>query len=363
MARIILHIGTHKTGTTGLQRSLFAQRDILRENGICYDPWPGVLSGLKYAHHGLAHRLARFDNDDQKVLANYRLRLEQALTREQDVIISAEPFYRHVAAGMEDDPEGARAKFLDRTADYFSGLPVEVSVCFRRPDRMAESMFKEQSVSTNNSIDFLPWLKKFSMRFDYSIRIKEFEERFGSIKVWCFEDATANGLVTSFLGQHGLEISALSEAERDRKSVSTRAAMWLLRTKQSRKGLSVSERHIRWYYAASKHAHPILSHQSSESLWLDAQSRNRFLDAALVNCRCADFWREPTDEPKQVSWTTEDQNLVTTHYHRWLMRNQVLLKMRKSARLSPYDDDSKIPLKTRLWYLPRQIKERFRSRD
>lgn len=143
MARIILHVGTHKTGTTALQRALFSQRDLLLECGICYDPYQRILSGLKSSHHGFAQRLARFNSDDQTVLADYRLRLEHALAQGLDVIISAESFYRHVDAGVLDDPDAARISFLDRVADYFSGMPVEVSICFRRPDRMADSMFKE----------------------------------------------------------------------------------------------------------------------------------------------------------------------------------------------------------------------------
>lgn len=359
MARIILHVGTHKTGTTGLQRSLFEQRDHLEESGISYDPWPGVLWSLKYAHHGLVHRLARFDAEDQKVLADYRLRLEQALAKGQDVIISAEPFYRQVVVGVPKDAEADRVRFLDRVVEYFEGLPVVVSICFRRPDRMAESLFKEQAVSTSNRVDFVPWLDKLSPRFDYSARLAEFEQRFDSVKVWCFEDALSKGLISTFLQTHGLQVSNLENAKADRKSISSRAALWLLKAKQSDEDMSISERRIRWYYAASAHAHPALADRRGESFWPDVETRGRFLHTALGDFRHADYWSQPDDTPSHVEWATEQQSEVEAHFEHWAQSHTVLLQMRKAAKLAPYDSDDAIPGAMRLKYLPERIRARL----
>lgn len=359
MARIILHIGTHKTGTTGMQRALFEQRNRLLECGISYDPWPGVLWGLKYAHHGLAHRLARFDSEDQKVLANYRLRIEQSLSLGLDVILSAEPFYRQVAAGMLNDPCAARIHFLDRAADYFKGLPVEVSVCFRRPDRMAESLFKEQAVSTENKLEYLPWLEKFSSRFDYAARLAEFENRFGTAKAWCFEHAVQKGLMPTFLEQHGLTVPGVGDAKADRKSVSARAALWLLSAKRAVEGMGVSERHVRWYYVASNHAHSKLAHCRGEAFWPGVETRDRFLRAALVDFRHADFWSQRDDTSQLVNWTAEDQSEVESHFEKWAQRSSVLLKMRKAAKLAPYDSDDAIPRSVKWEFLPKRIGARI----
>ena len=359
MARIILHIGTHKTGTTGLQQSLFEQREALKECGISYDPWPRVLWSLKYAHHGLAHRLARFDSEDQEVLGNYRLRLEQALEQGIDVIISAEPFYRQVAASMRNDPDVARIQFLDRVADYFKGLPVEVSVCFRRPDRMAESLFKEQAVSTDNKLFFLPWLDKFSPRFDYAARLAEFEQRFGPAKVWCFEHAVRKGLMPTFLELHGLTVPEFEDAKADRKSVSARAALWVLSAKRAVEGMSASERLVRWYYAASNHAHSKLAHCRGEAFWPDVETRDRFLRAALVDFGHADFWSLPADTSQQVHWTAEDQREVEAHFENWAQRSSVLLEMRKAAKLAPYDSDDAIPRAVKWKFLSKRIRARI----
>jgi hypothetical protein len=360
MPRIILHIGTHKTGTTGLQLSLFDQREKLKQFGICYDPWPGVLWGLKYAHHGLAHRLARYSPEDQQILADYRLRIEQALGAGEDVIISAEPFYRQVVSGMSDDLDAARALFLDRAAGYFEGLPIEVSVCFRRPDRMAESLFKEHAVSTDNKLGFVAWLEKWASRFEYAARVAEFEQRFGPAKIWCFEDAVTEGLASAFLRVHGFSVADLSNPKADRQGVSARAVEWLLLSKQS-DDMSVSERHIRWYYVASSHAHPVLYEGPRETCWTNLEARNEFFRTALTGFRYVDFWNQPDSAVEKVQWTEDLQREVEAHFEKWAQRSSVLMKMRKAAKLAPYDADDRIPPSIRLKYFPQRIRELFRG--
>ena len=364
MARIILHVGTHKTGTTALQRALFSQRDLLLKSGISYDPWQSVLRGLKSSHHGLAQRLARFDSEDQSVLIDYRLRLEQALEQGLDVIISTESFYRHVDTRILDDPSAARISYLDRVADYFSGLPVEVSICFRRPDRMADSMFKEQMVSSGYKFEFLEYLESFSDRFDYSARLTEFEQRFGPAKVWCFEDAVAKGLMPTFLEQHGLQVPEITDAKADRKSISARAVKWLQLAKLSAESMSTWERKTRWYYAASNHAHPALAHSRGDVFWPDAETRDSFLHGILSNFRHADFWNLPDEAPQEVNWTDKDHREVEMHFEKWAQASSVLLQMRKEAKLAPYDPDNAIPRSVRRQFLPQRIKALiFRSRS
>ncbi len=359
MARIILHVGTHKTGTTALQRALFAQRDLLLKSGICYDPWNRVLRGLKSSHHGFAQRLATFNLEDQANLAKYRLRLEQSLEQGLDVIISAESFYRHVDTEILDNHDAARVSFLDRVADFFSGLPVEVSICFRRPDRMAESMFKERAVNSDTKLEFLPYLEKFSERFDYVARVSEFEQRFGPAKVWCFEAAVAKGLVPAFLEQHGLLVPRIADAKAERKSISTRAVMWLQLAKRSVENMKKSERKTRWYYAASNHAHPSLAHTRGDVFWPDAETRDKFLRGVLSNFGNADFWNLPDEIPKEVTWTDKDHCEVEEHFEKWQQASSVLLQMRKMSKLAPYDSDDKIPRAIRLSFLPQRIAARI----
>ena len=51
--KVVLHIGPHKTGTTTIQRFLFANARALRKHGIFYPkPWDG-----RYKHDAVAYGL------------------------------------------------------------------------------------------------------------------------------------------------------------------------------------------------------------------------------------------------------------------------------------------------------------------
>ena len=53
--RLILHAGTHKTGTTSIQKALFDNRVLLREYGLIYPDGRGVYRKERLAHHGFVH--------------------------------------------------------------------------------------------------------------------------------------------------------------------------------------------------------------------------------------------------------------------------------------------------------------------
>ncbi|SFA74740.1 hypothetical protein SAMN05421688_0564 [Poseidonocella pacifica] len=105
MPRIFLHAGTHKTGTTTIQRALFANREMLASNGIWYDPGADLFGGTRHAAISFAHQLAYADDvaTDTR-FQTYRERIEHALSEGQDIIISAEPLYRMVMGGGSSAP-------------------------------------------------------------------------------------------------------------------------------------------------------------------------------------------------------------------------------------------------------------------
>jgi hypothetical protein len=123
--------------------------------------------------------------------------------------------------------------------------------------------------------------------------------------------------------------------------------------------MSKSERNIRWYYAASSHAHPALAHSRGDVFWPDAETRDSFLHGVLSNFRHADFWSFPDEIPQQVKWTDEDHLEVEAHFEKWAQASSVLLQMRKLSKLAPYDSDDKIPRAIRLSFLPKRIAARF----
>ena len=151
------------------------------------------------------------------------------------------------------------------------------------------------------------------------------------------------GLIPTFLELHGLTVPEFEDAKADRKSVSARSALWVLAAKRAVEGMSASERLVRWYYAASNHAHSKLAHCRGEAFWPNVETRDRFLRAALADFRHADFWSQPYSKPQLVNWTTKDQSNIESHFQNWAQGSSVLPEMRKAAKLAPYDLNDAIP--------------------
>ncbi len=90
MARVVLHAGLHKTGTTALQAFLLDAREELRRHGSLY-PRAGALDWLGGGHHNIAWQLA----GDRRFEARFGTVDDVAreiAASEMDAILSAEDF-------------------------------------------------------------------------------------------------------------------------------------------------------------------------------------------------------------------------------------------------------------------------------
>lgn len=98
MSRVILHIGTHKTGTSALQYLFFINRDILETNNILYPQ-----AGWGGAHHGLAGNWVDVA-DEYRVaggLEPWRKGFQQIAVRDVTVLLSSEEFSRAEPARVD----------------------------------------------------------------------------------------------------------------------------------------------------------------------------------------------------------------------------------------------------------------------
>jgi hypothetical protein len=125
VTRIVIHIGSHKTGTTYLQRGFVALRPALRDAGVDYPAqWQDHLHG----HHSLARQLAAGDADVPARLADLA---EQAARAGRAVLLSSENF--------EDLPAAAVA----RLAAGLAGHQVEIVHFLRRWQGLVPSAWQE----------------------------------------------------------------------------------------------------------------------------------------------------------------------------------------------------------------------------
>jgi hypothetical protein len=156
---LILHIGTHKTGTTALQRAMhYGARD-LQAHGIRYI---AAGRGDAFAHHRLAWALRGERRVPLSIWDDVRQELDASV--ETINIISSEALWFA-------DPAGVKVELGERE-------DVRIVMYLRRQDRYLQSLYK-QAVTSGRKGDFETWLGEMSFRGDYLSVVRKWAEQFG----------------------------------------------------------------------------------------------------------------------------------------------------------------------------------------
>lgn len=209
MSKIYLHIGTHKTGTTSIQKYMSSNPRVLNSVGLYYPNVNLVQSRSYFAHHKLAHSIA---GKGKNPWSNDTIRrfIDLSITNAggNDVVISAEPFYRHLVNPDDIRPRhindqmywSYREAYIKKTFSYFADYEVELVVVFRGQSSFLKSRYQENVKS--NSFSGSPFELYLAKRneFEYYQQVTLWNKYFQSINVGIYEDLIANGsLVENFL--------------------------------------------------------------------------------------------------------------------------------------------------------------------
>lgn len=154
---LIIHIGTHKTGTSALQGILTRESGRLLENGIAY-----MQSGREgaHAHHELARAISKHVN--KSVWQKLRQELAESPCRIN--LISSEGFWFCEPERLKEElPEAGEVRII---------------AYLRRQDRYLQSLYK-QAVAGGRKIDFAAWLGKMAHRGNYLAVIERWATQFG----------------------------------------------------------------------------------------------------------------------------------------------------------------------------------------
>lgn len=183
--KLILHVGTHKTGTTAIQSFLQANTDIIMKHGVCYPlfdvRWPQLVKANRNGYFLNRAALRRLDVeakvDDGKQVTSCIGKLEKAIAKDcsADILLSDERMWY---SGAIHPGYWEAVKNVVRGIGFES---IEVIVYFRRQDEFAESLWNQFVKATKMTEDLKSYLKSPRVRAlcDYHAGVKRIERVFG----------------------------------------------------------------------------------------------------------------------------------------------------------------------------------------
>lgn len=205
--RLIIHPGTHKTGTTSIQKALYDNRPFLRENGLfvpSFSPFTG-----DRAHLNLSHSIADDTEASRMKVKRFVENIHSNAKDAETVIISSEAFYRHVLGTRElqvmisPDYNEMRKRYVEKLSRIFEGFEVEVHLYFRDYGYFLawlQRTLERANVWSGTAEEFKA---KFSEHFSYEKQISIFFSSFPRISLYSYEEAKSSGLISSFFRSIG----------------------------------------------------------------------------------------------------------------------------------------------------------------
>lgn len=211
-AKVFIHIGTPKTGSTAIQRFATDNRSRLLELGLRYPE--AALRG--FGHHDIAFLLgdgypdwAKPQDEPLKSIAG-RLSTECA-DFDGDILLSSENFY------LFPHPEKLRAFLEEYQID--KGRDVKVIVYLRRQDDLFVSWYNQMVKAQGFSGTFDEALAEFSWLGDYDTQLGKWAGVFGTanlnVRRYPSADATDGGVMSDFWSVvcQGIETETSDAAE------------------------------------------------------------------------------------------------------------------------------------------------------
>lgn len=204
--RLVLHIGSTKTGSSALQSTLFDRRDALAAAGVLYST-AGVAAGAHHLlaaaiHHGAwqMHPDAIPDDRAAYFADTARAIREEAITAgAHTIVVSSEYFWESFAPGV-----------YKTFAAAFAPMSFELVAFIRRQDEWAMSSYL-QAVKNGESQSFSEWAQRRILRPNSGLHYFRVINRWAyflaadPVHVIRYQDAKAN-VYKAFCEAIGIEV-------------------------------------------------------------------------------------------------------------------------------------------------------------
>ncbi len=306
--RLILHIGTHRTGSTSLQTWLWLNRPVLRLLGVHY-PRAVVPDAFRGARHGdlrLAARTEARQGTPDPITGPFDALLDRYI---DDITHSGAPAAILSCEGwsVQDNHHAPR---LARLAERFD---VQVVAFYRRPDHWVESFYrlrmrlaKHQELRSFET--FLSRPQQIALTTQRHVMLGWWAEAFGAEKITVipYEPLVPGfNLVRAFLkacNLRGRTLDVLSRLPlRRNPSLSREAAEALRRARLS--GLSPDTADLRRLRRLLPEQGGVYLGQSSRAALLDAASGDMAAILPMVRDRRMDLFPE---RPERLAIQPDD---------------------------------------------------------
>jgi hypothetical protein len=340
---LLLHVGTHKTGTTAIQAYMSQCRAELAAQGILY---PSLRPGLwkeMAGHHKVAQAVARSSIIDRVRLRRYRAWIDRTQAWAQLTALSAEPIYRHVVGTVTPgDMPGwftAHRNYLRRLAAWLAGFDVRPVVYFRQPEELAVSLYKEhvaRRLLPGREPNFETFLAMTAPYYEYSRHVGALGDVLGDVVIRDYVAARRIGLQADFAGLVGARNLPPPAHSAVRSSPGNKATLWLATQPQGR---SRRDHVRRVLFALRATPEGPFAELGPTTLWPDRSTFERFVQrhhaAWDLPFLSVPVWR---DLPPAV-WTAEDHAATETVFRDWEARNLDLLRRREARSLAFFEPD------------------------
>ncbi|ROU02665.1 hypothetical protein [Histidinibacterium lentulum] len=327
---LFLHVGSHKTGTTAIQKHFAGCRDDLPRDGVLY-PEPGA--GASHNHNAILLRLSRDPRSPEA--HGFARRVAAEASGMRAVLLSAEVAYRAAAGEVHWASPGfakARRDLMEQVIALFPGFSPRFVLCLRRPDRLAEAYYAETMVTTPDAPDFTEHLATRPYRYDYVGQVQMFRS-VAPLTLIGYEAATSCGLVATFRKLLGLPVADDSEII-VRPSVAIRAQAWLRDAKRA-SVVDPADLRRRWRFALERGSGAPFNGPPA-SFWPDGACRRSFVARSLAGFDELEF-DVPGDPPPLLDWSAGDQEEAEHAYRDWTRQNAERLAARAAAGLRAFE--------------------------
>jgi hypothetical protein len=319
-ARLIIHAGTHKTGTTSIQNVLAAYRDQLGKQGLIYPDHGPYLGGSREAHHTLAQAFVGTDPAALDAAHRFVETLKSTVNHTDILVISFESIYRHVCdtQAWTTLPNhhywDYRICYLQRLYQAFSDMNPEILLYLRRHDEFAESAYKEWIINKSDvDISFYDWIEEYMPLMAYNHQISTFQAVFPTVNVESYEKAKQEGLLSAFFRQLA-PIPPPRGANR-RRSPDSRLILWIRLS-------SSGTWRKRCKFAASEVGTSLFTDRRNPSLWASTDDRDAFLQRFTEGPYGTTFFDPPTTGPVDPARLPDDElGYIDDVFSRWLKDN------------------------------------------